>query len=234
MKYLAIIPARKGSKILKNKNFKKFNNKPLVYWTINSALKSKCFDKIFLSTDSKLIQKLGLKMGIECPYLRSKNLSSDTAEVHNVIKSVVNYYKKIKYYPDAIVLLQPTSPLREVKDIKKSCKIFKKYNADSLVSVVKIPHSYNPVNLYTMKNRVLKPKQNIKKILSRQKSVKLFARNGASIYITKINKIKNYILGGKVLGYVMSSIKSIDINDINDFNLAETIQKKFKINFTSR
>ena len=82
-----------------------------------------------------------------------------------------------------------------------------------------------------MRNGILEPKIYKKKLLPRQLNKKLYARNGASIYITKIEKIKNYILGGKMVGYVMSNIKSIDINDINDFNLAEIVQKKFKINF---
>ena len=123
MKYLALIPARKRSKNLNNKNLRKFNNKPLVYWTIKSALRSKCFDKIFLSTDSKQIQKLSKKMGIDCPYLRPSKLSGDRANVHDVIINVIDYYRKKNYVPDAVVLLQPTSPLREIKDIKKCCKI---------------------------------------------------------------------------------------------------------------
>ena len=111
MKYLAIIPARKGSKRIKNKNIKRFNREPLINWTIRSALKSKCFDKIFVSTDSVKIQKIAKKFKLECPYLRKASLAKDNSSSHDVIKDVVNYYKK-NYVPDAIVLLQPTSPLR--------------------------------------------------------------------------------------------------------------------------
>ena len=93
MKYLAIIPARKGSKRIKNKNIKRFNKEPLINWTIRSALKSKCFDKIFVSTDSVKIQKLP-KIQIRMPLFEKSFLAKDNSSSHDVIKDVVNYYKK--------------------------------------------------------------------------------------------------------------------------------------------
>ena len=232
MKFLAIIPARKGSKTLPKKNYKNFNKKPLIYWTIKAALKSNCFEKIVVSTDSKKIQAISKKMGVECPYLRPKKLSGDKVNVHKAVKHVIEYYKKTdNYKPEAVVILQPTSPLREFSDIKKSCMIFKKFRPDSLVSILKIGHNYNPENLYTMQKNYLIPKGKKKtKLLQRQQNKFYYARNGASIYITKIDKIKNYILGGKIKGYLMSKLKSIDINDKNDFNFAELLQKKYKYN----
>ena len=94
MKFLAIIPARKNSKGIKNKNLKKFNKKPLIYWTIQAAKKSKCFDKIFVSTDSKIIQSFSQKQKVECPILRPKKLSRDQSNVHETIKYVIKYLKK--------------------------------------------------------------------------------------------------------------------------------------------
>ena len=217
MKLLAIIPARKGSKGIPNKNYKIFNKKPLIYWTIKAALKSRCFDKIIVSTDSQKIQDFSKKMGVESPYLRPKNLSGDKTNVH-------------KYIPEAVAILQPTSPLREFSDIKNCCKIFKKFKPDSLVSILKISHNYNPENLYTLKKNYLTKIKKEKKLLQRQQQKIYYARNGASIYITKMDKIKNFILGGKIKGYEMNKLKSIDINDINDFIFAELIQKKFKYN----
>ena len=230
MKFLAIIPARKNSKNIQNKNIKKFNGKPLIYWTIKAAKKSKCFDKIFVSTDSKLVQSFSQKLKVECPVLRPKKISGNNSNVHEAIKNVIKYYKKINYIPDAIVLLQPTSPLREAKDIKKSCKLYIKTKADSLVSVIKVPHNFYPQNLYFKKNNLLKQKNKNKKINQRQNFKGLFARNGASIYITNIKKIDNYILGGKTIGIEMDVLKSIDINDLSDFKIAELIQKKYKFN----
>lgn len=231
MKLLAIIPARKGSKGIPNKNYKIFNKKPLIYWTIKAALKSRCFDKIIVSTDSQKIQNFSKKMGVESPYLRPKNLSGDKTNVHKVVKHVINFYKKKhKYIPEAVAILQPTSPLREFSDIKNCCKIFKKFKPDSLVSILKISHNCNPENLYTLKKNYLTQIKKEKKLLQRQQQKIYYARNGASIYITKMDKIKNFILGGKIKGYEMNKLKSIDINDKNDFIFAELIQKKFKYN----
>lgn len=231
MKFVAIIPARKNSKGLTNKNYKLFNKKPLIYWTIKSAIQSKCFEKIIVSTDSTKIQKISQNMGVECSVLRPKELSGDKINVHKVVIHVMNFYKKeINYQPDAVVLLQPTSPLREHSDIRNCCKIFSKFKPDSLVSVLKVPHNFNPKNLYSLKNNYLISKQKKKKLLPRQQQKLFYARNGASIYITKSAKVKKYILGGKIKGYLMNNLKSIDINDRKDFSLAEIVQNKFKYN----
>ena len=230
MKFLAIIPARKNSRGIKNKNIKKFNTKPLIYWTIQAAKNSNCFDKIIVSTDSKKIQSFSRKQKVECPTLRPKILSGSSSNVHGAIKYTLKYYKKENYVPDAIVLLQPTSPLREAKDIIKACDLFKLYKPDSLVSVQSVPHNFYPNNLYEKKGYFLKPKKNKKKILQRNYQKNFFARNGAAIYITDIKKINKFILGGKIIGHEMNFLKSIDINYLYEFKLAEFIQKKYKFN----
>jgi len=232
MKFLAIIPARKGSKTIKNKNLKKFNKKPLIYWTIKAAKDSKCFDKIIVTTDSAQIQNISKKLQVECPYLRNKKLSGDKSKMHDVILDVIKYYKNKNYFPDVVVLLQPTSPLRDKNDIKKCCQKFKKIKPDSLVSITKVPHNFNPENLYIIKKNFLmnyKTKREI--LIPRQISNKYYGRNGASLYMTNIKRIKKYILGGKIIYYIMNNLKSIDINDIEEFQLAEIIQKKFRYNF---
>ncbi len=231
MKFLAIIPARKGSKTLKNKNFRKFNKKPLIHWTIKAAKNSKCFDKIIVSTDSPKIQNYSKKMKVDCPFLRKKKFSGDKSSMHEVVLDVLKYCEKKNYYPNVVVLLQPTSPLRDVKDIKKSCNIFKKLKPDSLVTITKISHNFNPENLYLIKKKFLinLDKKN-KRLKQRQDLKTLYARNGASIYMTSIRKIKKYILGGKIAYHIMHSLKSVDINNKEEFKLAELIQKKLKYN----
>ena len=231
MKFLAIIPARKNSKEILNKNIKKFNKKPLIYWTIKAAKKSKCFEKIIVSTDSEKIKKISTNMGVECPYLRPKSLSNDKSNVHEAMLNIMKYYKKKSFQIDVVVLLQPTSPLREASDIKKCCSLFKRLKPESLVSVSKLPHNYNPVNLYELKGQNLISKSKNTKLYLRQQQKTFYARNGASIYMTRASKLKKYILGGRIVGYKMNDLKSIDINNMNDFILAEIIQKKFKYNF---
>ncbi len=228
--FLAVIPARRGSEGLKNKNFLKFNNKPLVYWTIKEALKSKHIDKIVLSSDSEKIKNYCKKFKRLEILERPKNISKNSTSMHDLLKYILKFQVKENY--KYLIILQPTSPLRTKDDIDNSCKITIKNNLDSLVSIEELSHRYFPQNLYKKKNFLIKnfKKNNI--LINRQNiknKNKFFARNGAAIYITKIKFLKNFILGGKIGGYLMPKWKNIDINDYFDFKMAEYIMKNKKL-----
>ena len=228
VKVLAIIPARKNSRAIKNKNLVTFNKKPLIFWTIIAALKSKYVDKTIVSTDSEKIQIYAKKYGVATPHLRPKRLSS-----HNALtKDVINYeLEKIedneKY--DLVMTLQPTSPLRTYKHINESMMLFlKNKKADSLVSCIKIPHNYSPESTMKIKNGLLKKSKYSREIFNRNLKQDYYARNGAAIYITKKSKIKKYIFGGKIVPYIMDYFSSIDIDDHKDLIIAKkflTLQK---------
>ena len=126
MKNLAIIPARGGSKGLKNKNILKFDNKPLLAWSILAAKKSKLFSKIIVSTDSKKIAVIAKKYGAEVPFLRPKKLSSDRSKSVDLVIHALDFYKKKNLFFKNIFLLEPTSPLRDEKDIIRSFKYINK------------------------------------------------------------------------------------------------------------
>ncbi len=232
MKFLAIIPARKGSKGIKNKNFKLFNGKPLIYWTLKSAKKSKYLDKILVSTDSKKIQNFCIKNDVLSPFLRPKKISHGKAKAHDVILHTIKFLKNnYSYKPDAVVYLQPTSPLRESLDIDNCCKIFMKYKPDSLVSIVKLHHNLNPEEVYQIKNKNKLIKFSKKKMIPlRQTKKNYFGKNGAAVSITDIKKINKFVDGGNLIGYEMNKLKSIDIDDLDDFKHASVIQKVFKFN----
>ena len=148
-KFLAIIPARGGSKGIPKKNIKSLLGKPLIQYTIESALKSKYLDKIVVSTDDKKIADISEKLGAEIPCLRPKKLARDNTLILPVLQHMVNFLKKKENYnPFAIVLLQPTSPLRTVRHIDEAIELFlKKPKADSLVSVMQVPHNMTPISL---------------------------------------------------------------------------------------
>ena len=134
--FLIIIPARAGSKSIKNKNILKFNKKPLISWTINQALKIKSA-RVVVSTDSKKIKKIAEEYGAEVPYLRKSNLSNDTIGIEPVLIDMVNHLKHSEnYQPAAVILLMPTSPFRKVNDIFRAIKLFKKNLYTSIVSGV--------------------------------------------------------------------------------------------------
>ena len=217
MKFLAIVPARKGSKTIKNKNLKKFNKKPLIYWTIKSAIESGCFDKIMISTDSIQIQKYSKKFKVECPYLRNKKLSGDKSNMHDVILDVVKYCEKNNYYPDAIVLLQPTSPFRSIKTFKTALTKFKKNTKLPLVTIKKLSLSSN--KFFIKKNNLIKTYKPSKK------AVDVFVPNGSIFIIDKKILKKNRSFLSDKMNYILNkSVKEdLDIDTQNDLYLAKKI-----------
>ncbi len=228
--FLAVIPARKGSEGLKNKNFLKFNNKPLIYWTIKEALKSKFIDKIVLSSDSKKIKNYCKKINKIEILNRPKKISKKSTTMHELIRYILKFQIKENY--KYLIILQPTSPLRTKEDIDSSCKIIIKNNLDSLVSIEELSHRYFPQNIYKKKDFIIKNFKKANYLINRQNiknNNKFFARNGAAIYITKIKFIKSFILGGKIGGYLMPKWKNFDINDYFDFKMAEYVMKNKKL-----
>ena len=221
--FIALIPARSGSKQIKNKNIKNFLGKPLIFWTIEAAIESKMFSKIYLSTDSVKIINLTKKFKEITILKRSKNLSGDNVPMLDVIK---NFYKSLNLKNTefkGLVLLQPTSPLRTKNDIVKSCKLFSKYNPDSLLSVCELNHQFHPDNIFKKSQDKLKRIKE-KKIFLRQKKPKLYSGNGSSIYITHKKNISKFIIGGNIVGYEMPESRSIDIDKEYDLKLAELVK----------
>ena len=223
-KVLCIIPARKGSKGLINKNIKIFNKKPLIYWTINEANKSKYIDRCIVSTDCTNIQKIAINCGAEAPFLRPKEISGDNASIYDAISFTL---KKIRDKFDIIILLQPTSPLRTFKDINKCFEMMVKQEASSIVSITKLPYPYEWI---LKKDKNKKIKFISKKYISlRQKTKNYYKSNGAIFISTiqKFNKNKKFYTND-TCGYEMPIDKSIDIDSLLDFKIAEFLYKKNK------
>ena len=214
MKILGIIPARGGSKGIPKKNIKLLKGKPLIAYTIESALNSK-LDRLIVSTDDQEILDIAKKYNVNV-LTRPSHLAEDKTPTLSVIQDII---LKIDEKFDALMVLQPTSPLRKVEDINKSIDLFKHdENADSLVSVVKVSHNYMPQKLMSLEGKYLKGGSEIKR---RQEMPDMYARNGAAIYITRISNIKNNLLGNKILPYIMSKSASFDIDDHEDWQIIE-------------
>ena len=229
MKILAIIPARGGSKEIKNKNIINFCGKPLIHWTISAALDSKLIDKIIVSTDSKKIMGITKNYDVENNELRPKKISEDQTPMLDVINYELNKLKLKNYEPDLIVTLQPTSPLRGWRHIDSAIKILiKEKKFDALVSCVKVPHNFNPESLMQIKNNYLIDTKFSKKIYSRHKKNKYFARNGAAIYITRKKIIHKSLFNKKTFPFEMSLFESVDIDNYEDLKFAEFLHSFIK------
>ena len=231
-KILAIIPARKGSKGLKNKNIKRFAGKPLIHWSIKSAKKSKYINKIIVSTDSKKIRKYCKSMKVDVPFLRPKKISKDNSKSIEFILHALNFLKKRKELFDYLILLQPTSPLTTNEDIDKALlKLHNKRNkADSIVGVSENTHHHPSFNVKVNKSSFIKPLEKKFSNSRRQDLTKLYSYDG-SIFISKIDKLieKKTFYHSRTLAFISKKWKSIDIDDIVDFIVAEALFKKKKI-----
>ena len=115
MKAIAIIPARSGSKGLKDKNIKLLNGKPLIYYTIKAALDSNCFDEVYVSTDSEKYRDIAIECGASVPFLRNTENAGDKSSSWDVVRECLAKYKEIGKDFDCFMLLQPTSPLKQSK-----------------------------------------------------------------------------------------------------------------------
>ena len=221
-KVVAIIPARGGSKRLPKKNIKKFLGYPLLSWTIRAAQESKFIDKIILSSEDESILKIARSYGSEIPLKRPKNLAYDNSESFEVIKYVLDKIGNDFFY---IILLQPTSPLRTNKDIDNCIKEFIKKKSTSCVSAFKFHKS---LNIF-----IEKKSNTIGNVFSdKNKPNKYYVLNGA-IYLTdKYTLMRNKgFISDNTLLFEMPLSKSIDIDTIDDFEIAEFFGKKINIKF---
>lgn len=221
MKKIAIIPARSGSKGLKDKNIKELCGKPLLVYTIEAALNSNLFDDVIVSTDSNEYGKIAESFGATY-FERSKELAEDNSPTYVVIEDILNKINDIDYF----VLLQPTSPLRNEKHIKEACDEFESnYDRyDFLVSVKEAEHNEDLVKQIDEDNSL----KNFDKDFSNYKrqGSKYYEPNGA-IFIGKPNQYleHKHFFGDKAIAYYMNKKDSIDIDDEIDFMIAETLIK---------
>jgi len=221
MKVLCLICARKGSKGIKNKNIKSINKKKLIDITIDHAKRSKIFNEIVISTDSRIIQRQAHKKKVHSWFLRPRAISGDKVSKLSVIKhGLIESEKKLRKKFDVVCDLDITSPLRKIEDIIKSYKKFRSGNYNILFSVSEAKKNpyFNMVEL--RKNEVNLVKNLNKIVSSRQSAPKVYEMN-ASIYFWKRKHllIKRNLFGKNVGIFEMPRERSIDIDDNFDLKL---------------
>ena len=229
-KLLVIIPARGGSKRLKNKNILKIGRKPLIAHTIDYAKKTKIFDKIILSTDSKKYATLGRKYGAEVPFLRPSKFATSTSPDYDWVYFTLQKLEKLGFKFTHFFILRPTNPFRSDKTILKAWKKFKRYSPESLRAISLCKE--HPYKMWSIKNKFMHPI--VKRKQSNQPSFncqyqslpKVYTQN-ASLEISKTTVLKKYktITGKKIIPFFSSELESIDINYKEDFLQAKKLFK---------
>lgn len=223
---IAIIPARGGSKRLPRKNIKIINGKHLIEWTIRAAINSEKFEEIHVNTDCKEIAQIAVSAGAKVPFIRRPDLASDKSTSRDVILDHFDYIKnKYKKCPKTLCILQPTSPLRDDKDIIAAYDILKLKNANSVVSICELEHSADLFN-YLDNNKSMFKFFDQSKASSSHEAKKLYRINGA-IYIldASLKGDLNNLYNERTFPYIMKNLSSVDIDTEYDFLLAEFMMK---------
>jgi N-acylneuraminate cytidylyltransferase/CMP-N,N'-diacetyllegionaminic acid synthase len=222
---LAIVPARCGSKELPGKNIRDLCGKPMIAYTIEAALKSKYIENVIVSTDCKEIEDVAKKFGAKSHFLRPEELALDDSKaIDNYIYTVDRLNNDFDYSIDSFVILQPTSPFREVSDIDNAIDIFKEKSADSVVSYTKEQHPIEWHKYLTEEDKF----ENIfdEGILNRQKFKPSYFPNGA-IYVFNYELIKhNLYYSDNSYAYIMPRRRSVDVDTLDDFQYAEFLMRQ--------
>jgi CMP-N,N'-diacetyllegionaminic acid synthase len=228
MRILGIIPARGGSKGVPRKNIKLLNGKPLLQYTTEIALESQYLTDVILSSEDKQIITVAESLGIQVPFIRPSALADDQTPTIDVIIHALEWYGNQAIFFDAVCLLQVTSPFRTVKFLDKAITKFMNSGCDSLFSVQKVPHEYNPHWTFEVN-----PEGNLKiatgeeKIISRRQELPDAYHRDGSIYITKTEVLlQQHSLYGKSTSFIESSPEfHVNIDALADWEKAEQMIK---------
>lgn len=228
MNNLAIIPARSGSKGLKDKNIKLLCGKPLLAYTITSALESGMFDTIMVSTDSEKYASIARQYGAVVPFLRDERYSGDSASSWDAVREVLTNFQECGTTFDTFALLQPTTPLRNAYDIINGYRLLEEEKCSAVVAVCETEHSPSLVNTLPQDHSFSRFLREPEKYC-RQMNEKTYRLNGA-IYISKVTHFNStkYIYDSDCYAMIMPRHRSVDIDNELDFLIAETILKNIK------
>ena len=227
--FLCIIPARGGSKGIKNKNIIQINGKPLIQFTIDTAKKISNYCDILISTDSEKIRKICLKNKLNFYGFRAKKLANDKSLTKDVVRYELLKIEKIlnkKYF--GIVLLQPTCPVRDYKKILSGMKILKKKKYNSVLSISDVEGNH-PYRMKVLKNNFCHNFMKFKteNMMPRQKLPKIYIRSG-SFYIIERNYFlkKDSLVGNKCYGYKIKGLETTNIDTKKDLEFFKFLIKK--------
>lgn len=224
MSVVALIPARGGSKAIPRKNLVRIAGWPLIAYAIEAARKAASVDRVIVSTDDNEIADLALKLGAEVPFLRPAELADDAAPMLGVMRHALEWMEADGMFVEALVLLQPTSPLRASRHVEEAVALFRSAHASSVVSVVEVPHQFNPVSIMKLSPQgTLVPFLGDQPVVSRrQEKPKAYARNGPAVLVCHPDTLRSgELYGASCRPYVMSGEDSLDIDTPQDLILAE-------------
>ena len=209
---VGLIPARAGTR---EKNLWRLAGRPLIAWAIDSARESELVTRVVVSTDSEQVADLARAEGAEVVE-RPPDLAADDTPMLPAIRHALDAVGAC----DALVLLQPTSPLRRGEHVDAAVRLLVETGADSVVSVVEVPHRYGPESLMELEGERLTVRQ---QPTTRQQQPRLYARNGPAVLALRPERFGEVLYGSDVRPYVMEERDSLDVDTHDDLDLAELL-----------
>lgn len=229
MKVLGLIPARGGSKGIPGKNIKSLAGKPLLAYTFDSARESTLLSNIILSSDDPDIISVAQQIGLETPFVRPSDLASDSSPTLPVLLHALRFFEEKGEKYDAVCLLQVTNPFRRKGFVDEAIQKFIATDADALVSVLPVPHEFNPHWIFEPNSDgLLSIATGEKTIIPRRQELPpAFFRDGA-IYITKTKVLlEQNSLYGEKLGYIVGDeSRYVNLDTMTDWEKAQELVKK--------
>jgi CMP-N,N'-diacetyllegionaminic acid synthase len=222
---LGLITARGGSKGIPGKNLSPCGDRPLLAWTCEAARGARCLTRAVISTDDPAIAACATSLGIDAPFTRPPVLATDTASSIDVARHALTWLADHEgFSADVLVLLQPTSPLRTSRHIDDAFTLLAA-DADSVVSVVEVPHRFKPWSVMTIADGTLHDYQ-VGDLpfdrFRRQGQPTLYARNGPAVIVSRAAVVREgSFYGTRCVPYPMTPADSIDIDDRDDLALAD-------------
>jgi len=229
MTVLGIVPARGGSKGLPNKHLRPLGGQPLLARTAEAARHSRSLTRTVLSTDDPAIAAAGRALGLDVPFMRPPDLAADEAPMLPVLRHAVETLAREGFRADVVVLLQPTSPFRRSEHIDTAVDLLAASGADSVVSVVEVPHQFNPVSVLTLTGGRLQPYAPGPLVTRRQDKPRVYARNGPAVLAVRVAVLEQgQLYGDDCRPLVMTAADSVDIDDQHDFEYAEFLLNRLR------
>ena len=228
MAFVGLIPARGGSKGIPGKNIAPCAGRPLIAWTCEAATRSVKLERTVLSTDSDDIAQVGRTWGVDVPFARPAELALDDTPSFDVMLHALDWLERDGVSVAGLVLLQPTSPLRTHAHIDQAIDEFAKSGADTLVSVVEVPHRFHPDSVMREANGWLRPYHDGKETVTRRQALApLFGRNGPAILIVSPRVLRSGgLYGERVRPYLMSAADSVDVDAPLDLEYADFVLRR--------
>jgi CMP-N-acetylneuraminic acid synthetase len=221
---LGIIPARGGSKGIPNKNLVPLCGRPLLAYTADAVKESARLTRTVVSTDNQRVADCATSLGLEVPFMRPSSLAGDEVPMLQVLQHAVEALEAEGFNADIVVLLQPTSPLRRGEHIDAAVTWLERAGGDSVVSVVEVPHQFNPTSVLRIDDGLLKPFLEAPTAMRRQDKPRVYARNGPAVVAVKASVLKGGSLyGAQTWPLGMTPEDSLDIDTIWDLRLVEWV-----------